>query len=297
MLDIPKTHFDKITIVIVTFKSAYIIERCLDNLEDSYKKIIVENSNDIDFTNKLKNKYKNIECINIGYDSGFGFAVNRGVEQVKTDYFVCMNPDSFPDRDCIPIIYKTIIDTKAAKVTPITYRKNRSSEFDDYGYFTKKNNQKKNADNILKVDWVNGNLFIMKKDLFYNLGQFDENIFLNFDEKDLQKRIFDSELEILINFNAKSSHLEGKSADPKFSYQMKCEAAWHFAWSKFYFYKKYYNFYYSFIKSFPDFIINFLKFLIFYFLNKSKAKIFFLSTEGFFYAVFNRPASYRAEII
>jgi hypothetical protein len=293
----PENYFDKITIVIVTFQSAYIIERCLDNLEDSYKKIIVENSNDINFTNKLKNKYKNIECINIGYDSGFGFAVNRGVEQVKTDYFVCMNPDSFPDSDCIPKIYKTIIDTKTAKVTPITYRKNRSREFDDYGYFTKKNKQKKNADNILKVDWVNGNLFIMKKDLFYNLGQFDENIFLNFEEKDLQKRIYDSKLEILINFNAKSSHLEGKSADPKFSYQMKCEAAWHFAWSKFYFYKKYYNFYYSFIKSFPDFIINFLKLPIFYFLNKPKAKIFYLSIEGFFYAVFNKPASYRAEII
>lgn len=291
-----ETYFDKITIVIVTFKSGYIIERCLDNLEDSYKKIIIENSNDVDFTNKLKKKYKNVQCINIGYDSGFGFAVNRGVEQVKTDYFVCMNPDSFPDKNCIPIIYKTIVDTKAAKVTPITYRKNGSSEFDDYGYFTKKNKQKKNTDNILKVDWVNGNLFIMKKDLFNNLGQFDENIFLNFEERDLQKRIYDSKLEILINLNAKSSHLEGKSADPKFSYQMKCEAAWHFAWSKFYFYKKYYNFFYSLLNSLPDFLNNVCKLSIFYFLNKPKAKIYFLSIEGFFHSVFNKPASYRAEI-
>ena len=56
----PETYFDKITIVIVTFQSAYIIERCLDNLEDSYKKIIVENSNDINFTNKLKNNHTQI---------------------------------------------------------------------------------------------------------------------------------------------------------------------------------------------------------------------------------------------
>jgi N-acetylglucosaminyl-diphospho-decaprenol L-rhamnosyltransferase len=290
------TLFDKVTIVIVTFKSSHIINKCLDNLDIAYKKIIVENSNDVEFTNKLEAKYKNLKCINIGFDSGFGFAVNRAVEQVETDYFVCMNPDSFPNNDCISLIFKTISDTKCAIVTPITYIKNLSKEFNGYGFFCKKNKQKK-IDNILKVDWVHGNVFIMKKDLFYNLGKFDENIFLNFEETDLQKRIFDQGLEILINFNAKSSHLEGKSAEPKFSYQMKCEAAWHFAWSKFYFYKKHYNFYYSFFKSFPDFLNNFLKLLIFYFFNKRKAKIFFLSIEGFFHAVLNKPASYRADII
>ena len=35
-------HFKKVTIVLVTFKSHHIIEKCLDNLEEEYEKILIE---------------------------------------------------------------------------------------------------------------------------------------------------------------------------------------------------------------------------------------------------------------
>ena len=79
---------EKVTILIVTFKSHHIIEKCLDNIDKKFNIILIENSNDLDFTFKLKKKYKNLKCINIGYDSGFGYALNRGVEKVNTDYLL-----------------------------------------------------------------------------------------------------------------------------------------------------------------------------------------------------------------
>ena len=50
--------FDQITIVIVTFKSDKIIEKCISNLDEKFKKVIVENSNNTELTKYLKTKYK-----------------------------------------------------------------------------------------------------------------------------------------------------------------------------------------------------------------------------------------------
>ena len=41
--------FEKVTIVIVTFHSEYIIDKCLQNLYEKFKKIVIENSNNLEF--------------------------------------------------------------------------------------------------------------------------------------------------------------------------------------------------------------------------------------------------------
>ena len=56
-------NLKNITFVIVTFKSEKIINNCLDTLPVECKKIIVENSNNINLESDLKSKYDNIEVI------------------------------------------------------------------------------------------------------------------------------------------------------------------------------------------------------------------------------------------
>lgn len=288
--------YKKITIVIVTFHSKYIIDKCLDNLDKNFKIILVENSDDYKFTKNLMSKYKNIHSFTIGYDAGFGYAVNKAVEKVETDYFVCMNPDSFPEKNCIPQLFKTINKTDAGMVVPITFRENGKQTLDFGGFFGEKTTEEMNDDNLLKVDRVNGNLFIIKTDFFNQVGKFDEKIFLNFEESDLQKRIKDNKKEVLIDYNAKTKHLEGKSADPSLQYFLKCEGAWHFSWSQFYFFKKHYGFRRAFNLTFSSFIKNSLRFLYYFFHNKRQSKISLLHSKGFIYALLNKSPSYRAEI-
>jgi len=289
--------FNKVTIVLVTFKSHHIIEECLNNLDENLKKIVVENSDDFTLTAKLTKKYKNLECINIGYDSGFGYALNRGIEKVKTDYIISMNPDSFPEKNCVEKLVETADNyNDVVFVTPVTYVKDNTKEFSSYGYFKKKE-CKKNNQNKLEVDWVNGNVSLIKKDIINKIGNFDENIFLEYDERDFQKRIFSINKKIMIDFDAKSQHLEGKSANEKYAFQMKCEASWHHAWSKYYFYKKHYGIFYSLYLSIPMAFINFSKAIIFKFMgNKKKSKIYKLYFLGFLNSLMNKKSFYRAEI-
>ena len=90
--------YDEVTIIIVTFQSYKIIRRCLDNLDPNFKKIVVENSDDKEFTKNLEGSYENLKAINIGFDSGYGYALNRGIELSKTNFVISMNPDTFPEK-------------------------------------------------------------------------------------------------------------------------------------------------------------------------------------------------------
>lgn len=286
-----------VTIIIVTFKSDHIIEKCLDNIDKKFQILLIENSNNEKLTERLKLKYENLSTINIGYDSGFGYALNRGLENVKSDYIISINPDSFPEKDCFDKLISTANKNKdAVMVTPVTYLKNNTEQFTAFGFFKKKK-PKKNEYNIMEVDWVNGNVFLLKKNVIEEIGAFDENFFLEYDERDFQRRIFLNKKKILIDFNAKSQHLEGKSADAKYSFQMKCEASWHHAWSRYYYYKKHFGFFYSLMLNIPFAIKNLLKFFIFFVLrDEKKTQIYKLYFLGSINSFLNRKSHYRAEI-
>ena len=49
-----------ITFVITTFKSRNTIFECLDSLEPECKKIIIENSNDINLMKEIQDRYQNL---------------------------------------------------------------------------------------------------------------------------------------------------------------------------------------------------------------------------------------------
>ena len=292
------TNFnEKVTILIVTFKSHNIIENCLDNISKKYNIILIENSNDMDFTSKLEKKYRNLKTINIGYDSGYGYALNRGVEQVNTDYFIAMNPDTFPEEGCFEQLLQTAENfDDVAMVAPLTLLGKNSKEFSGYGNFDNKQ-PIQNSNKLMEVHWVNGNIFLMNKKIFLDIGGFDEKIFIEFDERDLQRRIYLSKKKIIINFNVKSYHLDGKSADEKFAFEMKCEKSWHHSWSGFYYYKKHFGYIHAFSKLSPDAILHFLKFIYFLFINDAKkSKIYKLFFLGFINSLFNKKSIYRAEI-
>ena len=94
-----------------------------------------------------------------------------------------------------------------------------------------------------------------------------------------------------------NQNLDGKSADERFAFQMKCEKSWHNAWSGFYYYKKHFGLFYSLYVSLPGAFINLSKFLIYFLLrNKKKSKIYQLFFLGFFNSLLNKKSFYRAEI-
>lgn len=115
--------------------------------------------------------------------------------------------------------------------------------------------------------------------------------------RDYQKRIFDINKKILIDFDAKSHHLEGQSHEPSLNYVMKCEVSWHHGWSKFYFYKKHYGYFHALSKTYKDLFIYLTKSLVWFFLFKfKKANIYRMFFLGIINSMLMKKSFYRADI-
>ena len=78
--------FDKITVVINTFHSEDQINQCLDTVPSDLGVIIVENSNNLNFKNKIEKNYNNTKCYLTGKNLGYAKGNNYGLAKVKTKF-------------------------------------------------------------------------------------------------------------------------------------------------------------------------------------------------------------------
>jgi GT2 family glycosyltransferase len=277
---------DNLTIIIVTIKSEKVIEKCLNSIDPKVKKIIIENSSDENFTQKLKDKYQNIDCYNSGKNLGMGVGNNLGIKKSKTRYVMILNPDTILNNDTLDQIFKISKSLDFAILSPISDKDN----FPNYKIKNKTNYLEKD---LFEVDQVDGYSMVIDKSKF-DEKFFDENIFMYLENDDLCLRIKKKGEKIFILKNAKINHLGAKAVNEKFYNELEFSRNWHWNWSKFYYRKKHYGFIFAFIIGLPSFISSCLKCLFFLiFKNKFKFKIFFCKASGFYNSLINKKSWYR----
>ena len=94
-----------LTIVIVTFKSEEVIHDCISSIGDGIKIIVVENSNNPEFKNKIEKRYSNVECVISTENLGMGRGNNLGINLTKTDYVLILNPDVVLEKSTIDELF------------------------------------------------------------------------------------------------------------------------------------------------------------------------------------------------
>ena len=91
----------QITIVITTYKSQVKINKCLASINKKYKVIIIENSNNKSFKDKIEDDFPNVECILSEQNLGYAKGNNLGLSKVKTLYALIINPDAILHKNTI----------------------------------------------------------------------------------------------------------------------------------------------------------------------------------------------------
>ena len=177
-----KLNLDDITFIIVTYQSEKIIKNCLDSLPIESKKIIIENSNNINLDKELRDKYDNIEVI-FSKNLGMGAGNNIGLKSCKTNYAYVLNPDTKFNKDTIINLLETLNGiSDFTLASPLNDNKN-------FPNFRKKEKETSKNKNFISVDSIDGfsMLFNLKK--FKDKTYFDENFFLYLENDDLCLRV------------------------------------------------------------------------------------------------------------
>ena len=275
-----------ITIVITSFKSDERIENCLNSIDKSCKVIVVENSSDAEIKKKIEYKFNNVECILTGENFGYGKANNIGLKKTNTKYALILNPDT----SLFPLTLENFF-TVIKKIP----------DFAIIGPFIQENKSEKNKIKIENLDPklvknVKGFAMFLNIPEFKDVGFFDEEFFIYFEEIDLCKRLIDNKKKIYLVPEIKINHLGAQSHNKSVNDAMELSRNWHWMWSTFNFHKKYKGFIIAFLIVLPKLISAIFKVVIYSIVLNKKKNFYYQRLSGLTNAIVGKKSWYRPKI-
>ena len=275
-------QLNQLTVIIVTFKSEGKIFSCLNTVPNNLNVIIVENSNDQKFKERVEKKYSNVKCILVGTNKGYSVANNIGLRQVNTKFALVLNPDTTLEKDTIKNFFEC------------------AQKIPDFWLIGPGNNQSNNISfkkkSIQEVNDLKGFGIFFNMEKFEN-NFFDENFFLYFEEIDLCINVKKKNGKIYISKNIIINHDSASSVKKDKIVELEKNRNWHWMWSTFYFNKKHKGFLTAMTLIFPKLISSIFK-TVFYqmiFYNE-KRDIYFSRISGILNSILGKKSWYRPSL-
>ena len=262
-----KNKFELITVVLIAHKSKEIVLEFIDNLSKDIKILVIDNSNDLDLKSEIDKKENvKIEFMN---NNGYGSAINYARTYIDTKYFFIFSPD-------VKNVDDEFIEVFTEKLKEIKLFGALGPRFLNV---TKKSHKQSNVKKeIGEINSISGAAMFFETTIFDDIGGFDENFFLYFEETDYCKRAKKKGYKIYQINKAKVDHPKGKNTGVV-KVENLDEAkrlvnlySWHFIWSKFYYFRKHYGFVLSLLYFIPIIIRIKLR-IIYHLLKKDEESI------------------------
>ena len=283
-----------LSVIIVSYKSDYVIENCINSIHSEIEIVVVDNSNNDQLKEKIETKYKNVKYILSKENLGMGAGNNLGIKNVNKDFVLILNPDVTLEKSSID---EMIIASQEIENFGIIAPLSDKSEYPNY---TLKKMNDFDPIKPFKVKSVDGYAMLLNLKKLKKLNDFyffDENFFLYLENEDLCLRLEKNDENIYIVPKSRIHHLGGKAVDPKYKDEIEYLRNWHWMWSKFYFNKKHYGYLIALFKVFKNLISAKIKF--FYYLitfNTFKRKIYQMRLLGLMSSMIGKNSYYRPNI-
>ena len=227
-----------VAVVMINYNSAQYTLECIQSVLEktddsvSYQIIVVDNNSEDTDYHKLKSQFPTNERCELHrspINTGFGGGNMIGAEKADARYLLFLNNDTLLINDCLDILTKYMDRNGFVGVcTAQNYDQhgNHVPSFDhNKGFrrllfgrgFLEKNNpkrypkRKQEYSQPLDVDWVNGAFLFFRKEAFEEIGGFDKNIFLYWEEMDLCQRLRNNGHRVQLVPEAKILHYLGVS--------------------------------------------------------------------------------------
>lgn len=190
------------SVIIVSYKNLDILKDCLDSIYnyndigDKLEIIVVDNSPEDNIFNYIKNNYKDVKILK-SENRGFGAGNNLGAKIARGKYLLFLNPDTILIEPIFQFAIEKFEENNnlalfGIKLLDKNLKRKVSFSFVDGDSFF----HEMPIRFFLKMGiFVDGKMFIsgadifIRKKVFFDVGMFDENIFMYMEEADLTRRI------------------------------------------------------------------------------------------------------------
>ena len=244
-----------LTIIFVSFYSKNLIEKPISQIDRDISIIVIENSLDHELKKKLEKKYSNVRVIIPDKNTGNGGGANIGLRLAKTKFVLYLDIDVDLTQSVIEKLYSYAIKLNdfsiiGPSIEGLNYKEN---------YYLKKNIY----DKVHSMNFITGCALFFNMQALEEIGYYDENIFLYYEENDLYLRSLKKNYKIYLIEDAKIKHTGNRSTDLINKEEIEINRNWHFMWSTFYFHKKHYGLLTAYNKTLLKLLSAILKYLLF----------------------------------
>lgn len=207
------TNIKDLTIQIVLYEeSKDLIFECLENLKN-FQVLILDNSNNRKLREQILNKFDIKEYFilnkNLGYSKGHNYLSNK----VETKYLLILNADCQISENNIKILLQSYKKySECGVISPTTFNDKFEHTYNGGQFYENENHREVNkisGDTCFQT--VLGAAMLIEKKFFFDIGKFNENMFLFFSDDDLCKKIRKLNKSVIQSGSAKAFHIHGKS--------------------------------------------------------------------------------------
>ncbi|MCR4749165.1 MAG: glycosyltransferase family 2 protein [Lachnospiraceae bacterium] len=198
------------TVVVPNYKGEDYLYKCLDSLKEAFKSngefkvIVVDNGSGKEETDRIKDFLENepnMRFIGLSENTGFAFAVNRGIEAADTPYVLLLNNDVTVKNDFVKMLEEALDCDENIFSANSVMRKMKDPKFLDgtgdyycalgwaYAAYRDKPVSKVITDSKLRnIFSACGGASIYRKSILDRIGLFDEEHFAYLEDVDVGYR-------------------------------------------------------------------------------------------------------------
>ena len=225
----------KISIIIVAYNHYNDLKNCIDSISlysdlgDELEIIVVDNSPNIDLYDRFKQEYPHIVIVK-NNQNGFGRANNIGANLSKGEILLFLNPDTLLVKPLFSSIYDQFSNDNSLGLCGIRLldeelKPNLSFYWLDntsiLAQITIKWYNKRASFDDKKM-FISGACMFIRKGTFFDIGGFDEKIFMYVEERDITRRLLSKGWTIKYFPQYEVIHLEGgTTGDSLWSFQQR----------------------------------------------------------------------------
>jgi GT2 family glycosyltransferase len=229
-------HAVEVSVVIVNYNTADLLEDCLESLFRltkgvSYEAIVVDNASSDGSAARVRGRFPQVRLIESGENLGFGRANNLGAAAARGEYLFFLNSDTVLENDATSMLRDYVEAHPGSTGVVGAYLRNGAGlESNCYGIFPSYGSylasrllgfmdqsriEGTTEETERRVDAVTGADMFMRASLFRKLGGFDPRFFMYFEETELQRRVRRLGLARVIVPGPRIVHREGGSVKAK----------------------------------------------------------------------------------
>jgi GT2 family glycosyltransferase len=222
-----------VSVILVNYKTKDLTTSAIKSVVEKtvglkYEIFVVDNNSQDGSIEAVEVEFPNIKIIKNSINAGFGAANNIAIKQASGKYILCLNTDTLLINNAIKGMFDYMETNEKvgvcggnlydADMTPtMSY-----ASFPNFWnclsttwllkkIFPKLRNHEE-VQTVKDVGFITGADIFFRKSVLDNVGIFDEQFFMYYEEADLCKRIKNAGYQIKVIPSAKITHLEGKSA-------------------------------------------------------------------------------------